>query len=90
MAKKEGVRVAMVTAASQALDYVTKNPNADTEEVLRHIMTNMHVRGDEKVGAIVGANKALKEKQQSGKANRVIVQDIMDQSEAILASIGEN
>ena len=84
------VKIAMVTAASQALDYQAKNPNADSEEIIRYIMKELRVKGDEKVGAIVGASRALKEKQKTNRPNKIIIQEIMDQSNEILMSIGEN
>ena len=86
----EQIKVAMVTAAAMALDYATKNPRADTEETLQYIMKQMKVKGDEKVGAIVGASAALKEKQKTGDSNKKIVQDIMDKANEILLTIGEN
>lgn len=92
MTKKmsEKIKVAMVTAVAMACDYVDKYPNSEMEKVLQFIMKEMPVEGDEKVGAIVGASKAYKEKINSGKANKAIVQDIMDQADNILMTIGGN
>ena len=66
-----------------------KHPNAETEEVLQYIMSEMRVKGDEKVGAVVGASRALKERG-TGKTNKEIVQELMDKSGEILLTIGEN
>jgi len=88
--KSEKIKVAMVTAAAMACDFLDKNPNADTEHLMQFIMQQMRVKGDEKVGAIVGASRAMKEKQNTGSTNKVIVQGIMDRANEILLTIGEN
>lgn len=86
----EKEKIAMVTAAAMALDYVEKNPRADSDEIMQFIMKEMRVKGDEKVCAIVGANKALKEQRAFPRPKKVIVQDIMDHVEEIMMAMGDN
>ena len=44
-----GIKVAMMTAASLALDYKKKNPRADIDEIMPHVLKTLQERKDERL-----------------------------------------
>lgn len=70
--------VAMINAASYALDYRDKNPYVDVEEIIKKVIVNLDsvmIKRDLKVFGIAAANEILKlRKQHKGKTNKQILQ----------------
>lgn len=83
----EKIKIAMMTAASKALDYKKINTKADTEEIMQYIMTELKAKGQEKIGAMAAASKALKYKEESGLNDKQIMQKVMNESDDILMSM---
>lgn len=83
----EKIKIAMMTAASKALDYKKINPKADSEEVLQYIMKELRAKGQEKIGAMAAATKALNYLEDSSLSQKQIMQRIMNDSEEILMTM---
>ena len=86
MVKENDKKVAMMIAASKALEYKKQNPSAIIEEVMQHIINSINVERDAKIAAIASANKAIKYKEQAMK-DKEIMQKIMNESDQILREI---
>ena len=85
------IKVSMVVGVGKVLNYVKAHPNADTEEVMRHIMKSVDSKRDEKLAAIAAASRALKFKEKNPKANdKQIMQAVMNQTNEILTSLMTN
>lgn len=88
MKKTKEVKIAMMSAASLALDYLKQYKNADTEQAVRHVMKNFKVSGDEKLAGIAAANFVLKYKERNSKATpKQVLQELADNTENLLNSI---
>ena len=83
----EKIKIAMMTAASKALDYKKINPKADSEEVLQFIMKELKAKGQEKIGAMAAATKALGYLEDSSLNHKQIMQKVMNDSEDILMTM---
>ncbi len=83
----EKIKIAMMTAASKALDYKKINPKADSEEVLQFIMKELKAKGQEKIGAMAAATKALNYLEDSSLNHKQIMQKVMNDSEEILMTM---
>jgi hypothetical protein len=83
---EEKIKIAMMTAASKALQYKKINPKADTEEVMQFVMTDLKIKGQEKIGAMAAASKALKYKEE-GEQDKKIMQKVMDESDDIIMTM---
>jgi len=83
----EKAKVLMMVGAGDALKYKRENPNADSQEILRHIMSNFRAKSEFKVFAIAAASKALEYKEKNRNATeKEIMQKVMDESNEILKS----
>ena len=81
-------KLVMITAASSALDYLKKSPNADSETVLKHVMRNMDAEGEAKIAGIAAANHVIKLKERNSRATtKQILQDLANNTDLILSSI---
>jgi hypothetical protein len=83
----EKIKIAMMTAASKALSYKKLNPKADMEEILQFIMTELKMKGQEKIGAMAAASKALKYQEDAKMTDKQIMQKVMNESEDILMTM---
>ena len=84
----ENPKVIMMVAASKALDYKSKKPLAEHNEVIQHVMANVSAVSNMKISAIAAANRALKYKEQNPRANdKEIMQRIMDEASEIIESV---
>jgi len=83
----EKIKIAMMTATSKAIDYKRINPKADHEEVLQFIMKDLKAKGQEKIGAVAAASKALKYLEDPSLSNKQIMQKVMNESEEILMTM---
>jgi hypothetical protein len=80
--------VAMINAAVEALNYISKKPHADSDEIMQHIMRVVDARGEVKLAAIAAANRALKLRiKEPGLRDKEIIQQIASNSFNIRADI---
>ena len=56
MEKIKDVSIAMIAAASKTLDYIKNHKQATVEEVMDHILKEIHADRDVKRGAIAATN----------------------------------
>jgi len=86
--EKENVKLAMITAASSALDYLKKNPNADSEQVMKHIIRSIKAEGEAKIAGIAAANHVVKFKEKNSEATqKQVMQELSNSMRSILKSI---
>ena len=85
--------IAMVNAASYALEYQDKNPGADIEEIIRKVMSNLDVlRTDKnlKIFGIAAASEALKlKKENKNKTNKQILQMFVSNTKSFVEKVNE-
>ncbi len=87
--------IAMVNAATFALDYQDKNYNADASEIIKKFMNESNylgIKSDIKIYAISAINEVLKMKRDranKGKTNKQIIQAFMKISPEISRRIKE-
>ncbi|MCL6500711.1 MAG: hypothetical protein K6T16_01605 [Candidatus Pacearchaeota archaeon] len=88
---KPQVKLAMVMAVNEVLEYKEKRPYSSTEEILQHVMKNIKAKGEAKIGAIASASLALNYKEKNPEAkDKEIMQLVMNQSSEIIDSISKN
>ena len=86
----KNIKVAMIVAAGKALEYIKKNPNADIEETIKHIMKIIKAEKNMKRAAIAAVNFALKLKEKNpNTSDKKIMQQIMNNMNDILSSAEE-
>jgi hypothetical protein len=84
------VKLAMITSSSLALDYLKANPNADIEEIMKHVIQNASAKGDAKIAGIAAANHVIKYKQKNWRASsKEIMQNLTDSMNGLLMAIQE-
>ena len=85
--------IAMVSAASYALEYQDKNPGADIEEIIQKVIENLDNLGTErsvKVFGIAAASEILKlKKENKHKTNKQILQILVNNTKSFLDRINE-
>jgi len=86
----ESPKIIMMVAASKALDYKSKKPLAESNEIIQYVMMNVSAMSNMKISAIAAANRDLKYKEQNpGANNKEIMQRIMDESAEIIESVDQ-
>ena len=85
--------IAMVNAASYALEYQDKNPGAEIEEIIRRVINNLDALRTEKnlkVFGIAAASEILKlKKENKNKTNKQILQMFVNNTKSFLERINE-
>ena len=85
--------IAMVSAASYALEYQDKNPRAEIEEIIRGVMNNLDVLGTKnnlKIFGMAAASEALKlKKENKHKTNKQILQMFVNNSKSFTEKVSE-
>lgn len=85
---KPDIKLAMVMAVNEVLEYKDKKPFAGAEEILQFVMRNIKTKGEAKIGAMAAASRALNYKEKNPEMkNKEIMQLIMNRSSEILNSI---
>ena len=83
-------KMLMMVAAGKALDYKKMNPEANSGEVIQHIVNYIEALGHIKISAIAAADRAIRYKEQNPKSDdREIMQRIMNESSEILETLEE-
>ncbi len=78
-------KILMIDAATRALNYLKKKPEAIPEEIIKQIMKTFEAERDSKVLVIAAVNEAIKLRQKEKKlSDKQIVQKIMDKSNEII------
>ena len=84
-------KLAMVVAASSALDYLNKKPNAGIEEAMKHVIKNFKATGNARLAGIAAANHVLKFKEKNIKATeKQAMQNLANSTQDILDSMKDN
>ena len=85
--------IAMVNAASYALEYQDKNPGAEIEEIIRRVIQNLDALRTEKnlkIFGIAAASEALKlRKENKDKTNKQILQMFVNNTKGFVEKINE-
>jgi len=85
--------IAIVSAASYALDYQDKNPGVDVDEIIQKVIENLDVletKIDLKILGIAAANEALKlKKENKHKTNKQILQIFVNDSKKFIEKVNE-
>ncbi len=85
--------IAMVSAASYALEYQDKNPRAEIEEIIRGVMNNLDAlktKNNIKVFGMAAASEALKlKKENKNKTNKQILQMFVNNSKSFTEKVNE-
>ena len=85
--------IAMINAASYALEYQDKNPEADIEEIIRRVMNNLDALGTKnnlKIFGMAAASEALKlKKENKHKTNKQILQMFVSNTKSFLEKVNE-
>ena len=84
------IKVGVMVAAGQALDYKKKKPNSDIEEIMKEIIANVEANEESKRGVVAGVSKAVKYKEADSRlTDKEIMQKIMNEINEIVASLEE-
>ncbi len=87
---KPEMKLAMVMAVNEVLEYKEKKPYSSTEEILQYVMRNIKAKGEAKMGAMAAASHALNYKEKNPEAkDKEVMQIVMNRSSEILNSIGK-
>ncbi len=85
--------IAMVSAASYALDYQDKNPEADAEEIIQKVIENLDkvgIKKNLKIFGIAAASESLKlKKENKHKTNKQILQMFVNSSKSFVEKVNE-
>lgn len=52
--------IAIVNAVTEALQFMDKNPNVDSEEIIKRVMSATEAKSEAKISAIASVNNAIK------------------------------
>ena len=90
MKKERDEKLLMISAASEALKYRGQNPSANSEKVIRHVLSSLDSRVDSQISAIAAVNEALKIKDiNKGFNDKQVMQALMDNIDKILLQTQE-
>lgn len=88
MQNEKEIKIAMIAAASAALDYLKSNPKSDSERIMKFVIKHLNAEHDSKIAGIAAANHVLKLKERNFKlTDKKAMQDLTDNAENILRSI---
>lgn len=82
----ENLKIAIMKAASMALEYKQNNPHADSDDVVAHVLSCIDEQGNAKICAIAAASKAIECKLRKQGTDKEIIQRIMREGDDIIAS----
>jgi hypothetical protein len=84
------VKVGVMVAAGQALDYKKKKPNANIEEVMRYVIANIEANEEANRGVIAGVSRAIKYKEENPRfTDKEVMQRVMNDINEIVGSFEE-
>ena len=80
--------VAMINASAEALNYISRKPGADMEEVMKYVIKMIDAKGKVKIAAIAAADRAIKLRiKEPGLSDKQVIQEITNNVFHILADI---
>ena len=80
--------IAMINACVEALNYISRKPGADSDEIMKHVMKVVDARGEVKIAAIAAADRAIKLRiKEPGLKDKEIIQQIANNVFHIMADI---
>ena len=84
------IKVGVMVAAGQALDYKKKKANSDIEEIMKYVIQNVEANDEARRGVVAGASRAVKYREENpGMTDREIMQKVMNDIPQIISSIEE-
>ncbi|MDP1729057.1 MAG: hypothetical protein Q8L27_02545 [archaeon] len=87
---EKDVEFLMVNAATKALDYKDKNPEALEEEIIKYVLNTLNVESALKIKGMASANEVLKIKKISKNAtNKEVMQMFMNNLSKFSTSLEE-
>jgi len=87
---RQKLKITMMTAVSQALEYKEANKNADSDEVLKHMMENFNEAGTAKMASIAAVSKAIDYKlRKKFRTDKEIIQQVMKDSDTIIDDMSQ-
>jgi len=91
MGKEKNEKVLMISAASEALKYQNQNPSANSERIIRHVLSSLDSRVDSQISAIAAVNEVLKIREMNNQFNdKQIMQALMSNIDKILMRTQES
>lgn len=85
--------IAMINAASYALNYQDKNPTADTDEIIQKVIENLDVfdaKKELKILGIAAASEILKlKKENKHKTDKQLLQMFINNSKSFVEKVNE-
>lgn len=84
------MKVGIIVAAWQALEYKKKKPGSDIDEIMQYVTMNVEANDEAKKGVIVGVSRAMKYWDKNPKLqDKEIIQRVMDDINEIVKNIRE-
>jgi hypothetical protein len=84
----ENKKMVMVQAGSLAFSYKRRNPNAEAEELIRYVMTELGSKKENKVFGIAAADYVLKYlTKKPASSEKEVMQSLVNQTPTILGNI---
>ncbi len=81
-------KIAMIVGASSAYSYKKKNPYAENERIMRHVMMDIKAGRDVKIVGIAAANFVINYLNRNPKATeKEVMQNLANETGKILSSI---
>ena len=75
----EDKEIAIISAASKALELMEKNPHVEVEEIIKIVMGNLDAKSEEKIPAIAAIDAVVKLKRENlNMGNKQIIQKLLD------------
>jgi len=91
MRKERNDKLVMISAASEALKYQNQNPSANSERIIRHVLSSLDSRIDSQISAIAAVNEVLKIKEKNVVySDKQIMQALMNNIDKILMQTKED
>ena len=82
--------VAMVNAASKTLDIMEINPQADTEDIIRHVLDNLEAPSHLRVMGVAASNEVIKMRRANPEmTSKQVLQLFVDNVYQFLARMNE-
>ena len=87
---ENNIKIAMVAAVSEALNYKKNNPRSEEGEVMRHVLYAFRVNEEVKIGIIAAVSKALTYKENRIFSDKEIISKILSEGNDILKNIRDS
>jgi hypothetical protein len=86
--EEDEIKIEMIRAASMALDFLKANPNAEIEQIMKHLMKNFSAVESSKLAGIAAANYAIRFMEKNPKSTqKQVMQNLTENIGNIIESI---